>query len=71
VLKEETLCSCVQTSQKRLDLVQSKARATAKAMVRSATARALRDELNSIATKPDGESEEEAVRTSSSLLVVE
>jgi hypothetical protein len=37
----------VQASQKRLDMVQAKARATAKAMVRKATASAIRDVLDS------------------------
>ena len=47
----------MQTSQKRLDTVQAKARATAKAMVRSATARALRDVLDtgSVASESDEE----------------
>lgn len=49
----------MQASQKRLDMVQAKARATAKAMVRSATARALRDVLD--AGRVEGESAEEQV----------
>lgn len=49
----------MQSSEKRLDTVEAQARATAKAVVRSATARALRDAL-----KPgvsEGESAEEQI----------
>ena len=38
--------SCVQTSQQRLDVVQANARATAKAVIRKETAKALRDVLD-------------------------
>lgn len=49
----------VQDSQKRLDMVQAKARATAKAVVRSETARALRDALDDSYDVSEGASTEE------------
>ena len=50
---------CLQDSQTRLDMVQAKARATAKAVVRSETARALRDALDDSYDALEGASTEE------------